>query len=105
MPFCSLSLYQENRKMFRPLFRSLTNRQLQLTVQRNAVAIPRQQLSCIQMPVQKLFVQPRWYSTPQQQQCWQCGTPTKPTSVICADCHSIQPVQPEVNYFDLLLEG
>ena len=92
--------------MFRPLFRSLTNRQLKLTVQRNVVAISPQQLPCIQMPVQKLFAQPRWYSTPQQQhQCWQCGTPTKPTSVICADCHSIQAVQPQVNYFDLLLEG
>ncbi|KAI7847566.1 Co-chaperone HscB, C-terminal oligomerization domain-containing protein [Circinella umbellata] len=92
--------------MFRPLFRSLTNRSLKLTVQRNVIVTSRQLLPRIQMPVQEVLVQPRWYSTPQQQ-CWHCGTPTKTTSVICEnpECHSIQPVQPQVNYFDLLLEG
>ncbi|KAI9259610.1 Co-chaperone HscB, C-terminal oligomerization domain-containing protein [Phascolomyces articulosus] len=93
--------------MLRPLFRSLT-RQASPFQWRQGI-VPRQQLPCIQMPVQRLFVQqPRWYSTPlTEQQCWHCGAKTKSTSVICdnADCKAIQPVQPQVNYFDLLLEG
>ncbi|KAI9476618.1 Co-chaperone HscB, C-terminal oligomerization domain-containing protein [Zychaea mexicana] len=96
--------------MLRSLIRSISHQQLVVRPQvavRRGLVVARQQPRCFQVRrALQPTVQGRWYSSPAQQ-CWQCGAPTKSTSVLCenADCKAIQPVQAQVNYFDLLLDG
>ena len=44
-------------------------------------------------------------ATATQPACWQCGAAQQHATVLCADCQAIQPVTPNVNYYELLLEG
>lgn len=44
-------------------------------------------------------------ATATQPACWQCGAAQQHATVLCADCQAIQPVTPNVNYYELLLDG
>ncbi|CDH53775.1 iron-sulfur cluster co-chaperone proteinmitochondrial [Lichtheimia corymbifera JMRC:FSU:9682] len=68
----------------------------------------RQCFSSVRMRPQYLASRVRFQhaaATATQPACWQCGAAQQHATVLCADCQAIQPVTPNVNYYELLLDG
>lgn len=68
----------------------------------------RQCFSSVRMRPQYLGSRVRFQhaaATATQPACWQCGAAQQHATVLCADCQAIQPVTPNVNYYELLLDG